>query len=125
MMPIYLAGRQSTTSGKRHTKRKKSVVFAEIYSSAIQGGRMKEHAHEERISPTMPEFEQQQRPEARMEEIEAEQETLLYVGNVTGATRIGQTARRATGPWSTTVHTLLRPFVGSGFLDAPRFLDAS
>src|SRR5258708_32579903 len=122
MMPIYLAGRQSTTSGKRHTKRKKSVVFAEIYSSAIQGGRMKEHAHEERISPTMPEFEQQQRPEARMGEIEAAQETLLYGGNVTGATRIGQTVRRATGPWGTTVHTPLRHLEASGFTGAPHFV---
>lgn len=70
----------------------------------------------------MPEFEQQQRLEARMKEIEAEQETLLYGGNVTGATRIGQTVRRATGPWSTTVHTLLRHLEVSGFTGAPRFI---
>jgi thiamine kinase-like enzyme len=70
----------------------------------------------------MPEFEQPQRPQAGMGEIETEQETPLYGGNVTGATRIGQTVRRVIGPWSTTVHTLLHHLEVNGFPGAPRFV---
>lgn len=66
----------------------------------------------------MPEFEQ-----ARTDEvIENEQEIPLHGGNVTGATRVGQTVRRHTGPWSATVHTLLRHLEKRGFSGAPRFL---
>jgi hypothetical protein len=57
-----------------------------------------------------------------MGEIETEQETLLYGGNVTGAARVGQTVRRVTGRWSTTVHDLLRHLEASGFTGAPRFV---
>src|SRR5258706_7500705 len=57
-----------------------------------------------------------------MGEIETEQETLLYGGNVTGAARVGQTVRRVTGCWSTTVHDLLRHLEASGFTGAPRFV---
>jgi hypothetical protein len=56
------------------------------------------------------------------EELTMQQEIPLDGGNVTGAARIGQTVRRATGPWSTTVHTLLRHLEASGFTGAPRFL---
>lgn len=70
----------------------------------------------------MPEFEQQQPPEAAGWETETEQEMPLYGGNVTGAARIGQTVRRTTGPWSTTVHTLLRHLEANGFTGAPRFI---
>jgi hypothetical protein len=53
---------------------------------------------------------------------EFEPEIPLYGGNVTGATRIGQTVRRTPGPWSSTVHTLLRHLEDCGFAGAPRFV---
>lgn len=99
-----------------------NASLGESYFSVIQDDRMKERAQEERITKTMPEFEQQQLPKAAIEEIETEQETPLYGGNVTGATRIGQTVRRTTGVWSPTVHTLLRHLETCGFIGAPRFI---
>lgn len=83
---------------------------------------MKAQVQNERIiQKTVPEFEQQP-PEGTEWETETEQEKPLYGGNVTGAVRIGQTVRRKTGPWSTTVHTLLRHLEAGGFTGAPRFL---
>lgn len=41
-------------------------------------------------------------------------------GNVGGAVRIGDTVRRATGPWTPAVHALLRHLEGAGFQQAPR-----
>jgi hypothetical protein len=76
----------------------------------------------ERITQkTVPAFDQQP-PEGTERKTETEQEKPLYGGNVTGAVRIGQTVRRRTGPWSTTVHTLLRHLEVNGFPGAPRFL---
>ncbi len=51
-----------------------------------------------------------------------EQEISLSGGNVTGVVRVGQTVRRATGPWSSAVHGLLRHLESHGFAGAPRFL---
>jgi Phosphotransferase enzyme family len=68
----------------------------------------------------MPEFEPHLK--TTREATETEQEIPLYGGNVTGAVRIGQTVHRATGIWSTTVHTLLRHLEASGFTGAPRFI---
>ena len=70
----------------------------------------------------MSEFEQPLLPKTTELEAGTEHEVPLYGGNVTGATRIGQTVRRTTGPWSTTVHTLLRHLEKNGFIGAPRFL---
>jgi hypothetical protein len=55
-----------------------------------------------------------------------EDETPLPGGNVTAVVRVGDTVRRATGPWSTAVHDLLRHLEAVGFAGAPRFrgLDA-
>ncbi|GHO49322.1 aminoglycoside phosphotransferase family protein [Ktedonospora formicarum] len=66
----------------------------------------------------MSEFEQTYTNEM----IENEQEIPLEGGNVTGATRVGQTVRRHPGPWSTTVHTLLNHLEKRGFSGAPRLL---
>ncbi len=46
----------------------------------------------------------------------------LTGGNVSGAVRIGQTVRRATGPWTPAVHGLLRHLHGVGFSDVPKVL---
>jgi hypothetical protein len=46
----------------------------------------------------------------------------LLGGDVTQVTRIGDTVRRSTGPWSPAVHELLRHFESVGFDGAPRFL---
>jgi Ser/Thr protein kinase RdoA (MazF antagonist) len=43
-------------------------------------------------------------------------------GNVTGAARVGATVRRRTGPWSPTIHALLRHLERVGFAAAPRLL---
>jgi len=56
---------------------------------------MKARVRKERITQKpVPEFEQQQPPEAVGWEKEIEQEMPLYGGNVTGTVRIGQTIRR-------------------------------
>ena len=43
-------------------------------------------------------------------------------GNVTGAVRVGDTVRRATGPWTPSVHALLAHLQTVGFSAAPRVL---
>ena len=43
-------------------------------------------------------------------------------GQVTGAVRVGETVRRATGPWTPAVHALLRHLEALGFAGAPRVL---
>lgn len=52
----------------------------------------------------------------------SEQEIPLHGGNVTGAVRVGETVRRATGAWSSAIHALLRHLEAHGFEAAPRFL---
>lgn len=52
----------------------------------------------------------------------AEQEISLVGGNVTGAVRIGETVRRAMGPWSPAVHSLLSHLEAIDFHGAPKFL---
>ncbi len=51
-----------------------------------------------------------------------EEAILLSGGNITQVVRIGQTVRRTTNTWSTTVHDLLRHLEAQGFTGAPRFL---
>jgi hypothetical protein len=51
-----------------------------------------------------------------------DQEIALGGGNITEAARVGQTVRRTTGPWSSTVHALLRYLEQRHFAGAPRFL---
>ena len=43
-------------------------------------------------------------------------------GRVTGAIRVGDTVRRATGPWTPTAHAYLRHLERRGFRGAPRVL---
>lgn len=43
-------------------------------------------------------------------------------GNLGGATRVGNTVRRATGPWTPGVHALLRHLEAVGFAETPRVL---
>jgi hypothetical protein len=43
-------------------------------------------------------------------------------GNVSGAVRIGQTVRPATGPWTPAVHALLRHLESVRFMESPRVL---
>ena len=49
-------------------------------------------------------------------------ETVLEGGDVNVVVRIGDTVRRPTGEWSSSVHALLRHFEAVGFDGAPRFL---
>lgn len=49
-------------------------------------------------------------------------EERLPGGNVSGAVRVGNTVRRATGPWTPAVHALLRHLEERGFDAAPRVL---
>lgn len=42
-------------------------------------------------------------------------------GNLTSVCRVGDTARRSTGPWSDAVHALLRHLEVAGFTVSPRF----
>ncbi len=51
-----------------------------------------------------------------------DRETQLGGGNVTAVARVGGTVRRAVGPWSSSVHDLLRYLEARGFDGAPRFL---
>jgi Ser/Thr protein kinase RdoA (MazF antagonist) len=50
-----------------------------------------------------------------------DEERALSGGNLTGVVRIGTTVRRALGPWSPTVHHLLRHLEEVRFDGAPRF----
>ena len=43
-------------------------------------------------------------------------------GNISNAVRVGDTVRRTTGPWSPTVHALLRHLEAARFQGAPRVL---
>jgi hypothetical protein len=47
-------------------------------------------------------------------------EERLEGGNVGGAVRVGDTVRRAAGPWTPAVHTLLAHLADKGFTGAPR-----
>jgi phosphotransferase family enzyme len=49
-------------------------------------------------------------------------EQVLHGGDLTTVVRVGDTVRRATGPWSPAVHALLLHFERAGFDGAPRFL---
>ena len=49
-------------------------------------------------------------------------EEVLHGGDLTTVVRVGDTVRRPTGPWSTSVHALLRHFELAGFDGASRFL---
>lgn len=51
-----------------------------------------------------------------------DREDRLAGGNVTPVVRIGQTVHRAAGPWTATVHALLRHLESRGFPGAPRAL---
>ena len=52
----------------------------------------------------------------------AEPEIRFDDGNISGAVRVGNTVRRATGPWTPAVHALLRHLEQAGFDGAPRVL---
>ncbi|HYZ55655.1 MAG TPA: phosphotransferase [Streptosporangiaceae bacterium] len=47
-------------------------------------------------------------------------EVRLDGGNTGGAVRVGDTVRRAAGPWTPTVHALLAHLAGQGFAGSPR-----
>jgi len=47
-------------------------------------------------------------------------EICLDGGNAGGAVRVGDTVRRAAGPWTPAVHTLLAHLAGKGFAGSPR-----
>ena len=51
-----------------------------------------------------------------------DEESPLSGGNLTAVMRVGGTVRRATGPWSPAVHSLLRHLEAQGFAAAPRIL---
>lgn len=59
---------------------------------------------------------------AKEEDGNAKGEKPLSGGFVTGAVKVGDTVRRAVGPWSPAVHALLEHLEGVGFDAAPRFL---
>jgi hypothetical protein len=48
-------------------------------------------------------------------EREADEEVVLAGGNVTAVVRVGDTVRRAAGPWTPTVHAFIRHLRASGF----------
>jgi hypothetical protein len=48
-----------------------------------------------------------------------EREVVLAGGNMTRVVRVGDTVRRAAGPWTLTVHALLRHLRASGFAQVP------
>jgi hypothetical protein len=48
-----------------------------------------------------------------------EHELVLSGGNMTPVVRVGETVRRATGPWTPTIHALLRHLRASGFGQVP------
>jgi hypothetical protein len=47
-------------------------------------------------------------------------EQRLEGGNTGGAVRVGDTVRRAAGPWTPAVHALLAHLAGRGFTTCPR-----
>lgn len=47
-------------------------------------------------------------------------EVELPGGNIGGAVRIGDTVRRATGPWTPAIHGLLNYLAGAGLTGVPR-----
>src|ERR1041385_4251944 len=47
------------------------------------------------------------------------EEVVLSGGNMTPVVRVGETVRRATGPWTPTIHALLRHLRASGFAMVP------
>lgn len=49
-------------------------------------------------------------------------EIMLDGGNTNTVVRVGDTVRRTSGPWTPTVHSLLRQLEGAGFDAAPRAL---
>lgn len=49
-------------------------------------------------------------------------ETVLHGGNTNRVVRVGETVRRTAGPWTPTVHLLLRQLEVAGFDAAPRVL---
>lgn len=51
-----------------------------------------------------------------------DKEIFLPGGSITGATQVGRTVRRETGPWTPTIHSLLRHLERVGFTGAPRVL---
>jgi len=51
-----------------------------------------------------------------------DQVTLAAVNGLTAVERVGDTLRRATGPWTPAVHALLRHLEAVGFDEAPRVL---
>jgi hypothetical protein len=48
-------------------------------------------------------------------EREADEEVVLAGGNMTAVVRVGDTVRRAAGPWTPTVHAFIRHLRASGF----------
>lgn len=53
---------------------------------------------------------------------DGEAEISLPGGNLSQVVRVGDTVRRATGPWTPAVHSLLRFLAAAGFGEAPRAL---
>lgn len=53
---------------------------------------------------------------------QVEREVPFADGNVSSVVRVGDTVRRGTGPWTPTVHALLRHLEQVGFAGAPRVL---
>ncbi|MGW1345205.1 phosphotransferase [Kribbella sp. NPDC002412] len=51
-----------------------------------------------------------------------DEEVALTGGNVGGAVRVGDTVRRATGPWTPAVHALLNYLADAGLTGVPRVL---
>jgi hypothetical protein len=51
-----------------------------------------------------------------------EAETYLPGGSISGASRVGETVRRETGPWTPTIHALLNHLEAVGFAGSPRVL---
>ncbi|HWD79379.1 MAG TPA: hypothetical protein VG497_10860 [Kribbella sp.] len=49
-----------------------------------------------------------------------EKEVILPGGNVGGAVRVGDTVRRATGPWTPAIHALLNYLADAGLSGVPR-----
>jgi hypothetical protein len=49
----------------------------------------------------------------------ADDEILLTGGNMTAVVRVGDTVRRAAGPWTPTIHALMRHLRASGFTVVP------
>jgi hypothetical protein len=54
--------------------------------------------------------------------MESDAEVALPGGNVGGAVRVGDTVRRATGPWTPAVHGLLDYLAAAGLTGVPRVL---